>query len=82
MDCARVAREEALEGYLLGRLNEEDREAFEEHYFECAGCFDELRALQAVRAELENGSVETQGNARHAFVRWILEAKKRAAAWF
>lgn len=52
MDCARVVQEEILEGYLLGRLSEEDRDAIEEHYFECAGCFDELQTVRAVRGEL------------------------------
>lgn len=56
MNCARVAREETLEAYLLGRLSEEDRNAYEEHYFECAECFDELRALQATREELSQTS--------------------------
>ena len=36
----------------MGRLSEEDRDAFEEHYFECARCFDELQTLQAIREEL------------------------------
>ena len=58
MDCGRVAREEILEGYLGGRLTEEDREAFEEHYFECARCFDELRTLQAIREELRRAGAE------------------------
>ena len=56
MDCDRVSHEEIFESYLLGRLSEEDREAFEEHYFECARCFDELQALQAIREELRVGS--------------------------
>jgi len=52
MDCARVAREELLASYLLGRLSDEDRDAVEEHYFECARCFDDLQTIQAARHEL------------------------------
>src|SRR5687768_5225363 len=57
MDCERVARDEVPESYLAGRLNEEDRDAFEAHYFECARCFDELQILQAIRAELQRADV-------------------------
>ena len=52
MDCARVAREQILESYLLGKLSDEDRDAFEEHFFECTHCFDELKTLRALREEL------------------------------
>jgi tetratricopeptide (TPR) repeat protein len=56
MDCAKVAREEIIESYLVDRLSEEDREAFEEHYFECAHCFDDLQSLRAIREELRLAS--------------------------
>ena len=36
MNCGRVTREEIIESYLVGRLSDEDRDAFEAHYFECA----------------------------------------------
>ena len=36
-------------------LSDEDRDAFEEHYFECARCFEELQALQGIRGELSCG---------------------------
>lgn len=71
MDCARVAREEILEGYLLGKLSGDDRDAFEQHYFECAQCFDELRTVQATRDELASGRVRVQSNTWHWLVRWL-----------
>jgi hypothetical protein len=49
MDCTRVAREEIAERYLVGDLSDGDRNAFEEHYFECARCFEELDALRPSR---------------------------------
>jgi len=58
MDCARVAREDFLESYLLGRLSEADRDALEQHYFECTRCFDDLQTLRFVRTELQHGSAE------------------------
>jgi len=74
MDCARVAQEEILEGYLLGRLSEKDRDAFEEHYFECAQCFEEVRTLQAVRSELAEPRIKPESRTP-LFFGW------RAAAW-
>ena len=74
MDCARVAQEDILEGYLLGKLSEEDRDAFEEHYFECARCFDELTTLRAMREELGGPHIEPESTTRRLLV-W------RAAAY-
>ena len=80
MDCERVAREEIAESYLGGRLNEEDRDAFEAHYFECARCFDELQILNAVRAELQRTGVQfgVANTARQSF-RWAAVAGLAAA---
>jgi tetratricopeptide (TPR) repeat protein len=79
MDCVRVAREEILEHYLLDRLDAEDRDAFEEHYFECARCFDDLRTLQALKQELSRagGGLET-ATTRSAW-RWAPAAGLAAA---
>jgi tetratricopeptide (TPR) repeat protein len=71
MSCARVAREEILEGYLLGGLSEEDREAFEEHYFGCARCFNELQTLQSIRTELQQGNAEVPARGRPLLLRWV-----------
>lgn len=78
MDCSTVARDEILEGYLLGRLNEEDREAFEEHYFECARCFDDLRSLEAIRAELRLTAVEPEPETPRRMT-WLAPAAGLAA---
>ncbi len=40
----------ATEGYLLGTLDEEQREAFEEHFFGCLECAEDVRAGVAVVA--------------------------------
>ncbi len=80
MDCGRVSREEILEGYLAGRLTEEDREAFEEHYFECAHCFDELRMLQAIRDVLPEVTPESEPRRTHRATRWAPAAGLAAAA--
>jgi len=53
MDCSRVRAEGIAESYLLGRLDEPDREAFEEHLVACAACADELAGLYTLKAELQ-----------------------------
>jgi tetratricopeptide (TPR) repeat protein len=78
MDCSIAARDELLEGYVSGTLNEQDRDAFEEHYFGCARCFDELQTLQAVRDELPRAVAATE---RRPWVRgWPAVAALAAAA--
>ena len=52
MDCDRITRDDVAQAYLLDSLSEDDRHAFEQHYFECDRCLDELRTLEAVREEL------------------------------
>ena len=79
MDCARVAREEIVERYLVDGLSDEDRSAFEEHYFECARCFEELEALQAIQAELRRPGAENEPSTRHSFLRWAPAAGLAAA---
>jgi tetratricopeptide (TPR) repeat protein len=71
MDCGRVAREEVTENYLLGGLSEEDREAFEEHYFECARCFDELQTLHAIEGELRRAGAAVAAKTPRPFLRWV-----------
>ena len=79
MDCGRVEREEVLESYLVGRLGEEDREAFEEHYFECARCFGDLQTLQAIRGELRHADAQFGDKTRHPLLRWAPAAGLAAA---
>jgi tetratricopeptide (TPR) repeat protein len=53
MNCNEVEEREILEGYLLDRLTEPEREEFEKHYFECASCFSQIQNRLAVQAELQ-----------------------------
>lgn len=42
----------ATERYVLEEMTDEERDAFEEHYFECAVCAEDVRAAIAVREGL------------------------------
>jgi tetratricopeptide (TPR) repeat protein len=73
VDCDQVEREELLEAYLANWLTDEEKEALEAHYFECSRCFDHLRALDDIRAELQRSAGAARPN-RHWFARWAAAA--------
>ncbi len=52
MNCQEVEERDILEGYLLNRLSEAERDEFELHYFECKSCFSQLEAGRMVQEEL------------------------------
>jgi TolA-binding protein len=79
MDCAKVAREEIIESYLVDRLSEADREAFEEHYFECAHCFDDMQSLRAIREELRLAGAEIEAETTRSLFGWASAAGLAAA---
>jgi len=55
MNCKEVEDKEILEEYLLGRLEDSERDAFEAHYFECDSCFSRvqngLAMLEGLRSQ-------------------------------
>jgi hypothetical protein len=44
MEHQQAIRNLAVESYLLDQMTPQERDAFEEHYFECAICADDIRA--------------------------------------
>ena len=46
MECNLKNRSELIADYLMGNLSEDKAKAFEEHYFQCEICFDELKAAE------------------------------------
>ncbi len=66
MDCGRVRTENVAERYLLGRLDEPEREAFEDHLVACGDCCGELADLCALQGELEREPRADRGRGRRA----------------
>ena len=64
MDCRRVIGDEIAEQYVAGRLPEDDQVAYEQHYFQCARCFEELKNYRALRADLERVSAVSHRQTR------------------
>ncbi|MBM3296102.1 MAG: zf-HC2 domain-containing protein [Candidatus Aminicenantes bacterium] len=86
---------QAIDDYLLQRLGEEEKAGFEEHFFNCRDCFEELKAreeiLRVIKArggEIFTGGAEPAGEAiepgRRAALRfkpwWGMAALAAAAA--
>lgn len=46
--------EDLIDGYLLNRLSEGDREAFEEHYFNCSSCFEKIQERDVIIRTIKN----------------------------
>jgi hypothetical protein len=63
MDHATALHLHACERYVLGELDEAEHDAFEEHYFSCPECAEDVRALVAF-AELAGPVLATEGAGR------------------
>jgi anti-sigma factor RsiW len=55
-----------IDEYLLNRLSEKDKAAFEEHYFNCQACFQELKARAEVLRVIKNRGQELFRTPDHA----------------
>jgi tetratricopeptide (TPR) repeat protein len=47
--CEQLAAEDVPSRYLAGELSEAERDAFEQHFFECERCHEAVRLCQALR---------------------------------
>lgn len=65
--CTIAPDDEVFERYLRDELSEEQREAFELHYLECAGCQETLETYRAITRELA-GARQAPAAARPAAV--------------
>ena len=76
MDHQAAVHEKLTERYLLNELAPVERENFEEHYFSCAECADDVRLgasfVANAKEVLRTGSVEQVRTANHSPVsRWF-----------
>jgi hypothetical protein len=52
MDCHEIETSELAEKYILGQLGPDERQSYEEHYFQCSNCFEGLQLRQTMQSEL------------------------------
>lgn len=64
--CREVEDRGLIELYLVDRLEEADREAFERHYFACDRCFTALQRALTVRDGFEAGASRTSSTSPKA----------------
>lgn len=57
MKCNFNDREKFISGYLTGDLDEKDLLKFEEHYFQCEECFNELKAAEQAVSLIRNEGI-------------------------
>jgi len=57
MTCREIEEQEFLERYVLGRLTDSERDAFEQHYFECDSCFEQLQTGIVMQEDLRQALV-------------------------
>lgn len=72
MNHKRIKEEEIVERYVLGKLSREEEALFEEHYFSCDQCFEEVQKMETLvyfldkEAEKENFLLGKEAR-RHPF---------------
>jgi len=70
MDHNEAVRLHAAEKYLLGKLAKEQHAEYEEHYFDCSACAEEIKAtvafMQGLRQVVREEAMETVGAKRFA----------------
>ena len=76
MEHETVAANRTVERYILGELDADERDSFEEHYFACADCGDEVRTASAFLANLRAVMAEEE-----VYVAPAARAPKPAFYW-
>src|SRR5579862_3648061 len=75
MNHEEAARLSLVEKYLLDELPPELRDEFEEHYFDCQNCADDVRAtaafLDIAKHELKNFPREGSSTAKKPWLAWV-----------
>ena len=61
MDHQQAVATLASERYLLGEMNVQERDAFEDHFFSCVDCGEDVRAAAAMRDAVKAGMLATTG---------------------
>jgi len=69
MDCHEIDTSELAEKYILGQLGPDEQQAYEDHYFQCSNCFEELQLRQAMQSQL--GKMRPGIPARRGKFNWL-----------
>jgi hypothetical protein len=84
MEHERAIQNLAVESYLLGEMSPAERESFEEHYFECALCAEDLRAAAQFMEDAKDllaGGDSTSAASTHPHSREVERQKQSGWNW-
>jgi len=80
MDHDEAVRLQAAEKYVLGKLPKEQHAAYEEHYFDCPSCAEEIKAtvafMESARQVIHEEALEPVGAKR------VAPATQTTGGWF
>jgi len=83
MDHQEAAKMQAVERYLLGELPADQREAFEEHFFECPECGEDLITaaifVANARAVLKEETHQSVSRRTGASNKWVTHVRRAQA---
>src|ERR1700721_2931290 len=80
MDHNEAVRLEAAEKYLLGELPREQHAAFEEHFFDCSACAEEMKATAAFMESARQ--VSRQQVSETIDIKGLVKASPATGGWF
>ena len=82
MDHQQAIATQAAERYLLNELADADRDAFEDHYFTCATCAEDVKTGAQMRDGVRAGLIDTVADTRSAKVVPIESRRRSMTATF
>src|SRR5436305_151061 len=71
MDHEVATKTHAVERYLLGEMPSVERDAFEEHYFACTDCAEEVRSASALMRDMKAGLAEIKSAPKSSSPGWL-----------
>jgi hypothetical protein len=82
MDHNEAVRLQAAEKYLLGELPKEQHAEYEEHYFECSACAEEIKTTAAFMESARQVVRERQEVAEVVGAKTVAPAPASSGGWF
>jgi hypothetical protein len=82
MDHNEAVRLHAAEKYLLGELAKEQHAEYEEHYFDCSACAEEIKATAAFMESARQVARERKDVAEVVGARTVVPAAPTVGGWF
>jgi hypothetical protein len=81
MDHIEAVKTLAVERYLLEEMTQDEREAFEEHFFSCAECAEDARHASALRDGVRSGLARSMASPGANESARVLPLRRAGAGW-